>query len=224
MTFSAQVKTELAEAEETLRRRTGKKKDTAAAKKREQEMADRDALRTLFLESGTVSDPRRSYHLELNCGEREAAEETLERLNRLQVTGKIHRRRQDWCVYLKGADDIARLLGLMGAPRAMMDLENARILHDISGTINRQVNCETANQRKTIQASLEQLQKIEILEKHGALKKLPPELYELAMLRKDNIDVPLKDLGAMLKEPVGKSGAYHRFHRIEMIAKALEEE
>lgn len=222
MTFSAQVKAELAEAEETLRRRAGRKKTGAAAKKREQELADRDALRTLFLEGGTVSDPKRSYHLELNCGEREAAEETKERLARLQVTGKIHRRRQDWCVYLKGADDIARLLGLMGASKAMMDLENARILHDISGTINRQVNCETANQNKTIKASLEQLQKIEILERHGALKKLPPELYELAMLRKDNIDVPLKDLGAMLKEPVGKSGAYHRFHRIEMIVKQLE--
>ncbi|MBO4289972.1 MAG: DNA-binding protein WhiA, partial [Lachnospiraceae bacterium] len=185
MTFSAQVKAELAEAEETLRRRAGRKKTGAAAKKREQELADRDALRTLFLEGGTVSDPKRSYHLELNCGEREAAEETKERLARLQVAGKIHRRRQDWCVYLKGADDIARLLGLMGASKAMMDLENARILHDISGTINRQVNCETANQNKTIKASLEQLQKIEILERHGALKKLPPELYELAMLRKD---------------------------------------
>ena len=224
MTFSAQVKAELTEQEEVLRRKAGKKRTTAAAKKREQELADRDALRALFISSGTVSDPKRSYHLELNCGEREAAEETLERLTRLQVAGKIHRRRQDWCVYLKGADDIARLLGLMGASRAMMDLENARILHDISGNVNRQVNCETANQNKTIRASLEQLKMIESLEQSGALKKLPPELYELAMLRKENIDVPLKDLGAMLKEPVGKSGAYHRFHRIELFAKRLEEE
>ncbi len=64
---------------------------------------------------------------------------------------------------------------------------------------------------------------IEVLEQKGALSSLPPELFELAMLRKENIDVPLKDLGAMLKEPVGKSGAYHRFHRIEMIVKKLEE-
>ena len=222
MTFSAQVKAELAEAEETLRRRAGKRREGAAARKREQELADRDALRTLFLEGGTVSDPKRSYHLELNCREKEYAREVLERLERLQVTARVHRRRQDWCVYLKGADDIARLLGLMGAPRAMMELENARILHDISGNVNRQVNCETANQNKTIRASLEQLQKIELLEKNGALKALPPELYELAMLRKDNIDVPLKDLGAMLKEPVGKSGAYHRFARIEQLAKQFE--
>ncbi len=224
MTFSAQVKAELAETEEALRRRTGRKKAGPASRKRGQELADRDALRTLFLNGGTVSDPRRSYHLELKCGEREAAEQTRERLERLEVPANIHRRRQDWCVYLKSADDIARLLGLMGASRAMMDLENARILHDISGNVNRQVNCETANQNKTIRASLEQLKMIEELEQRGALKKLPPELYELAMLRKENIDVPLKDLGAMLKEPVGKSGAYHRFHRIELFAKKLEEE
>ena len=223
MTFSAQVKAELAEAEEALRRRTGKKKPGTAAKKREQELEDRDALRALFLSGGTVSDPKRSYHLELNCGEQDAAKEALARLERLQVTAKIHRRRQDWCVYLKGADDIARLLGLMGASRAMMELENARILHDISGNVNRQVNCETANQNKTIRASLEQLRMIEVLEQKGALSSLPPELFELAMLRKENIDVPLKDLGAMLKDPVGKSGAYHRFHRIEMIVKKLEE-
>ncbi len=222
MTFSAQVKEELAAVEEGLKRRPAKKGRPDS--RRAQELADRDALRSLFLAGGTVSDPQRSYHLEFKCGEREAAEDCRAQLERLQVPGRIHRRRADWCVYIKDADDIARLLGLMGASRALMELENARILHDISGTVNRQVNCETANQNKTIRASLAQLKKIEILEAHGALKTLPPELYELAMLRRDNVDVPLKDLGAMLKEPIGKSGTYHRFARIEQLADALEKE
>lgn len=223
MTFSAQVKEELTQAGTAARKKAVRGRGPAA-QKRAQELEDRGRLRELFINGGTVSDPKRSYHLEFNCGAREAAEETRERLVRLEIPGKLHRRREDWCVYIKGADDIARLLGLMGAPRAMMDLENARILHDISGNVNRQVNCETANQNKTIRASLAQLQKIEVLERHGVLKTLPPELYELAMLRKDNVDVPLKDLGAMLKEPVGKSGAYHRFARIEQLAAALEKE
>ncbi len=220
MTFSAKVKEELEKTREESRR---KRPSSSASNKKRDEEARRSYLRELFLSGGTVSDPKKSYHLEINCGADGTAEHAACLLAEAGINVKLHRRGEDRCLYLKDADDIADMLNYLGAPQAMMELENARILHDISGSVNRQVNCETANQNKTIVASMAQLRTIEILEKNKALKTLPPELYELAMLRRENIDVPLKDLGAMLKTPLGKSGTYHRFRRIEKIAEELEQ-
>ena len=112
----------------------------------------------------------------------------------------------------------------MGAHLALLKLEDIRVLKDVRNNINRIVNCETANLSKTIDASLRQIENIEYIDRIMGLEKLPKNLSDLAHLRLEHRDASLKELGAMLNPPVGKSGVNHRFRRIEEIADNLKKE
>ena len=109
-------------------------------------------------------------------------------------------------------------LNLMGAPVSMMAMENQRILKDLRNTVNRRVNCETANIGKTVNASRKQIEEIQFLEKKGILRTLPKNLQQIAALRCEYPDTPLRELGEMADPPIGKSGVNHRLRRLMEIA------
>ena len=104
-----------------------------------------------------------------------------------------------------------------------MNLENLRIVKEVRNSINRRVNCETANITKTINASYRQVEDIEYLRDHYGLHKLAPGLEEMAIVRLANPDLPLKDLGALLDPPVGKSGVNHRLRKLSELAERMRE-
>lgn len=110
----------------------------------------------------------------------------------------------------------------MGAQSALMNFENVRIMKDVRNTINRQVNCETANLQKTVNAAVRQLDAIRIIEKHQDLETLPVRLYEAALLRKEFPDGSLQELvdayEATYKRELTKSGIGHRLRKLEAIA------
>jgi DNA-binding protein WhiA len=127
-------------------------------------------------------------------------------------------RKSRFVVYLKDSQDIIDLLGLMGAHISMMEMENQRIRKDVVNTVNRRVNCDTANARRTVGAAQQQIRDIRFLEDRGILKVLPEKLREMAELRTEYPELPLGELGQMLQPPVSKSGVNHRLKKLSELA------
>lgn len=187
-----------------------------------QQMCCRRAfIRGAFLASGSISDPHKSYHFEIVCRTLLQAGQLREIINSFDMEAKIVERKKHQVVYLKEGAQIVDMLNIMGAHVALMNLENVRIIKEMRNSVNRKVNCETANISKTVNAALKQLSDIEYIRENAGLDSLPDNLREMALLRLENPDVPLKELGTYLNPPVGKSGVNHRLRKISEIAEQL---
>ncbi len=178
-------------------------------------------IRGAFLTSGSVSDPSSDYHMELTVQMEEKAKQLQDVIASLGIDAHITRRRQSYVVYLKEGDQISDLLGMMEAPKAMLAMENIRIYKSIGNSVNRQVNCETANLHKTIAAAVSSIEDIEYLQQNGVFAQLDPGLQETALLRLSHPDASLAVLGSLHDKPVGKSGVNHRLKKISSIAADL---
>lgn len=178
-------------------------------------------LRGAFLVAGSISDPRKSYHLEIVCATMPKACQLQGLIHAFEMDAKIVERKGHFVVYIKEGAQIVDMLNVMEAHNALMNLENIRIVRDMRNMVNRKVNCETANIHKTVNAAVKQVEDIEYLQKHLGLDKLPDNLAELARLRLEQQDATLKELGMMLSVPVGKSGVNHRLRRLAEIADNL---
>ena len=175
-------------------------------------------VRDMFLCCGSVSDPRKEYNLEWSCSSREQASQLQEVLLSFGKEARVVLRKKFCVVYVKDSTDIVDLLGLMGAPVSMMEMENQRILKELRNHVNRRVNCEAANIGKTVSASTKQIADIQYLEEKGILKTLPESLRKMAELRMQYPDTPLRELGDLAVPPIGKSGVNHRLRRLSGIA------
>ena len=178
-------------------------------------------LRGAFLSVGSISDPAGGYHVEFVCATAEKAAQLQQVLQAFDIEGKLVLRKQYFVVYLKEGESIVDLLNICEAHVALMEFENLRILKDVRNNINRQVNCETANINKTVNASSRQIQDILYIRDHGGLGQLSDNLREMAQVRLENPDVPLKELGEYLDPPVGKSGVNHRLRKLSEFAEKL---
>ena len=176
-------------------------------------------LRGAFLASGSVSDPDKGYHLEFVCEDGSKADQIVRLCRDFEIGARKTLRRDETIVYVKEGEMIGELLSVMGAQNSYMDFENRRIYKDVSNTVNRRVNCETSNIRKTVTAASRQLDDIRFLEKHGFLDDLPETLREAAYGRLEHPDATLAELGALMNPPVGKSGINHRLLRLSDIAR-----
>lgn len=181
----------------------------------------RSYIRGAFLGGGSISNPEKTYHLEFVTNNEEHAKDLSQIINSFELNSKIVTRKENYVVYIKEGEQIVDLLNIIGAHQALLRLEDIRVLKDVRNNINRIVNCETANLGKTIDASMRQIENIEIIKKTMGLNKLPKNLRELAELRLEYSDASLKEIGLMLNPPVGKSGVNHRFRKIEEIAEEL---
>lgn len=181
----------------------------------------RSYIRGAFLGGGSISNPEKTYHLEFVTNNEEHALDLSQIINSFGLNSKIVTRKENYVVYIKEGEQIVDLLNIIGAHQALLKLENIRVLKDVRNNINRIVNCETANLGKTIDASMRQIENIEVISKTIGLNKLPKNLRELAELRLEYSDASLKEIGMMLNPPVGKSGVNHRFRKIEEIADKL---
>ena len=178
-------------------------------------------LRGIFLAAGSISDPEKSYHLEIVCSTMERALQVQAILKDFQLDGRIINRKKNQVVYLKEGSQIVEILGLMEASISLMNLENIRIRKEISNNVNRKVNCETANITKTVSAAVKQIEDIRYIETHMGFSQLSEGLEEMAVLRLKHQDATLKELGEMLTPPVGKSGVNHRLRKLSRIAEEL---
>ena len=175
----------------------------------------------MLLASGSVSDPARSYHLEFVCASEETAAGIKRILDGFGISSRTSVRKQTDIVYVKESEGIADTLSLVGAHKSRLAMEDVRIMRGISANVNRTVNCETANLNKTVSASLSQIESIELIRDTVGLSSLPLPLREMAEVRLENPELPLKELGELLSPPVGKSGVNHRLRKLKQIADTL---
>ena len=178
-------------------------------------------LRGAFLCIGSMSDPEKSYHLEFVCTHQESAEQLKELIQGFGVDAKIVIRKKYHVVYLKEGAGIVDLLNIMGAHISLMNFENYRIVKEVRNSINRKVNCETANITKTVNASSKQIEDILLIREHYGFQNLPDNLKETAEIRLEYPDATLKELGQILSPTVGKSGMNHRLRKLSEIADRL---
>ena len=188
----------------------------------QQTCCKRAFIRGAFLAAGSISDPRKAYHMEIVCRTSPQARQLRDVMNTFEAEAKIVERKGHYVVYVKEGSRIVDMLGVMEANVALMNLENVRRLKEMRNSVNRKVNCETANIGKTVSAAVRQVEDIQLIEKKIGLSKLPQSLQEIARVRLEHPDMPLKDLGELLTPPVGKSGVNHRLRRISEIAEKLK--
>ena len=180
-------------------------------------------IRGAFLAAGSVSDPNRSYHFEIVCDSEYQAEQIKELIRSLEIDAKTVRRKKYFVVYVKEGAQIADLLGMMDARVALLELENVRILKEMRGSVNRKVNCETANINKTVNAAVKQIEDIRYIRDTAGFGCLSNGLDEIARLRLQYPEATLKELGMLLHPAVGKSGVNHRLRKLSSIADELRE-
>ena len=183
----------------------------------------RAALRGAYLTIGSMSNPQRSYHLEFVCASEKQAMQLCEILGGFELEAKIVQRKKYYVVYMKEGSAIVDLLNIMEAHVALMELENLRILKDISNSVNRRVNCEAANIVKTVNAANRQVADIELIKEKKGISALPENLREAAVLRLEHPDATLSELSQMMNPPIGKSGMNHRLRKLSEIAEEIRE-
>ena len=180
-------------------------------------------LRGAFLAAGSISDPEKFYHYEIACTTEVKAKQLQGIIGTFDTEARIVQRKKYFVVYVKEGNQIVHLLNVMEAPLALMELENIRILKEMRGSVNRQVNCETANINKTVSAAVKQIEDITCIRDAIGLDHLPEGLCDIARLRLERPDATLKELGEALDPPVGKSGVNHRLRKLSALAEDLRE-
>ena len=178
-------------------------------------------LRGAFLAVGSVSNPEKAYHMEFVCDSKALADQLIEIMSSFDIEAHSIIRKKYYVVYIKESEAIVNLLNVIGAHTSLMDLENMRILKEISNDINRRVNCEAANIVKAVNAASKQMEDIVYIRDNFGLSNLPEKLREIAQVRLENPSVTLKELGELLDPPVGKSGVNHRLRKLSELADSL---
>ncbi|KRK93572.1 DNA-binding protein WhiA [Companilactobacillus futsaii] len=182
----------------------------------------RSYLRGAFLATGSVNNPETSrYHLEIYSLYEMHNEGIAQMMNYFHLNARTTKRRNGYIVYLKEAEKIADFLQLIGATNSMLKFEDIRIVRDMRNSVNRLVNCENANINKTVAAAERQVENIKHLQATVGLDNLPDKLREIAVLRLENPEVSLKELGDMVPSgPISKSGINHRLRKLNQLAEA----
>ena len=180
-------------------------------------------LRGAFIASGSFTDPQKSYQFELVTEHLWQAEELQGLMADFGIHARIMERRERYVVYLKDGPAIVDILNVIGAHKALMEFENIRILKEMRESVNRQVNCETANINKAVAASMKQLQDIELIDRAVGLEHLDENLKQICMIRRQNPDVALSELGNLITPPLGKSGVNHRFRKLSRMAEEIRQ-
>ena len=215
MSFSTEVKEEIRKKCFTFKNKHSKITKGIEAEYR------KEYLMAMFLDSGSVSNPEKFYHLEFVCQSRQEAEDLSSIIESFGIIPKITERKHHFIVYLKDSEAISSMLSILSAHQSMMRFENIRILKEMRENIQRQVNCETANISKTVSAAVRQTEDIEYISSTIGISRLPENLQDIARLRLERPSATLRELSEELQEDIGKSGVNHRLRKLSRIADDL---
>lgn len=185
----------------------------------ENDNCKRAIVRGAFLGAGSINNPSRTYHLEINLSTKNNMEFLDEILKQCNIRCK--KLENNNSIYLKDGEEISAIIALFGASSSVLKFEDIRVQKEMNGKVNRIVNCQSANLNKTLNASVEQIDAIRRLQQSNKFNNLDDNLKEIALLRLEYPDMSLVELGKKLKEPLGKSGVNYRLKRIIKIAEDL---
>lgn len=171
-------------------------------------------LRGAFLAGGSVTDPEKRYHLELTTSHQTVGRETYSLLLEMDFQPKDTMRNGSIVLYFKQSESIEDFLTKIGAPVCAMEIMEAKVEKDLRNTVNRRVNCETANLTKVVDAAQEQLNAIRKLD----LEELPAKLRQTALLRVEYPECTLSELAEMVDPPITKSAINHRMRKLIALA------
>ncbi|GGA67421.1 DNA-binding protein WhiA [Ornithinibacillus halotolerans] len=190
----------------------------------QKECCRRSYLRGAFLAAGSINNPETSsYHLEIANTNEQHNTALCELLNSFDLRSRVLERKKGYIVYIKEAEKITEFLSVIGANNALFKFEDVRIVRDMRNSVNRLVNCETANLNKTIGAAFRQIENIKLIENTIGLEALPEKLREVAVLRVQHEDVSLKELGELVSSgKISKSGINHRLKKIDELAEKIK--
>ncbi|MEX2461178.1 MAG: DNA-binding protein WhiA [Paenibacillaceae bacterium] len=179
-------------------------------------------LRGAFLAGGSVNNPEgSSYHLEIASMYEEHCQSLVQLANRFNLNARCIERKKGFVFYIKEGEKIIEFLSIIGAHQALLRFEDVRIMKDMRNSVNRIVNCETANLNKTIGAAVRQLDNIRLIQRELGLENLPEKLRVVAEIRLLHPDVNLQEVGDLLHGAVSKSGVNHRLRKIDELADKL---
>ena len=164
------------------------------------------------------------YHLEFIFNFDTLAEDFIKLLKHFEINAKTTLRKGVRLVYIKDYQQICDTLALVGASKAVLDLQNEAVIRDLRNNVNRQTNCMNANMTKTINASVKQLNAIKIIQENIGIESLDETLAELCCIRLANPDESLDTLTKLCSKPVTKSGLNHRFEKIIAIANKIQKD
>ena len=187
----------------------------------EEECCRASFLRGIFFAGGSVTDPLKRYHLELTTSHAQASRELDALLRECGYPPKSVSRNGSFVTYFKQSDQIEDFLTLIGAPVAAMKIMSAKLEKDLRNSVNRRLNCDSANLDKAVLAAQEQMESIRALQEAGLLEQLPDKLQLTAALRLENPELTLSELAEEFDPPVSKSCLNHRLRKLSELAKKL---
>ena len=178
-------------------------------------------LRGAFFAGGSVTDPRKRYHLELDTSHAQVGRELQVLLRDLGYAPKNLLRNGSFITYFKQSDQIADFLTFAGAPLAAMNVIHAKAEKRARNSANRRTNCDTANLDKTVEASQEQMEAIRKLQAASMLQQLSDKLQLTAALRLEYPELALSELAEEFDPPLTKSCLSHRLRKLTELAREL---
>ena len=181
-------------------------------------------VRGCFMGGGSINNPESEYHLEILFRDKNNINEVSKILEKFNINIKVLIRKDKYAIYMKDGEMISRFLALIGAKKSVLDFEEIRVIKEMKNSVNRLVNCETANLNKVVNVSVLQINDIKYIMKKNKFEQLPKSLQEIALLRLKNEHSTLTEIGKMLEKPIGKSGVNYRFKKISEFAEKLREE
>ncbi len=171
-------------------------------------------IRGAFLSSGTVSNPDKGYHLEMNFSGEAAADNMACYLSEVGLDPKRMTRKNEFVLYYKDSESIESFLAYIGATDAAFTIMNKKIERELRSDANRRANSELANISKTVSAAGDRIAAIKALKDSGMLDGMPEELKITANIQLENIEATLSQLALLHNPPITKSGVNHRLKKI----------
>lgn len=166
-------------------------------------------LAGVLMVAGTLSGVGQPVHLEVTApGEQTAADLGA----MLGVTASGTR------LVLKHGEVVGDLLASVGATATFLAFDQGRMRRDLRRQVNRSVNADRANLRRTAEAASATIEAIQQLLDTMGWDGLPEDLREVALVRVANPEASLMDLGQLLDPPVGKATVHRRLKRLEAMA------